>query len=626
MFVMACLSASVALADRPQVSQPGVRPSLTTSGEWVWGAAQRLVPSGVVGPVKGSAPLGGGVANLVYEDASHCVHLFHYTDPLPAGYADQNVMCGVTNRSASVVTHDSYRYFGTADVFARQSSDGHALNRSVTDFGFNGQGNFPFAGVSDLSYGLTGSLPLEVAPVAVVRPTTGELDVVSTYPSTSDLCSSPGNRAWTFELRNISGDPGLWEQVQSGGTWVPRWDPTSNNRQVPIDAAGGRGDREGYDIVGVGDNLGCYNPGTDMWGHPLTHQVWFHEVMCDCYIESGVELGPGDGQNPGDSGSWSTFGVAPVSPGSSTYSKVALFEAYNLPGQASRMDLAVRKSLGNVVCQQWLFHDVAKDNQVALYGDWLPGVGPGNTWVEGGGSTTIPWLCLGKSIENGVPGEAFRGSPSLTAACSPSWCSNDHIVVRTSNNSIVYKLVDGSNPTAPWTILGSAGANSGTRNDPLILSWGDDRLDVFWVDTAGALWHRAATLWSMNGPPQYKFCAGQNATCSNGAFPVSIAYGANGSFNYKMLPANQTIQCNNATFGDPLPGVAKACYTGPAGYRFCQTGDIGLNCAFSGYASVAYGANGRFNYHVFKNGVACSSGLFGFDPYPGKQKYCYIKQ
>jgi hypothetical protein len=60
------------------------------------------------------------------------------------------------------------------------------------------------------------------------------------------------------------------------------------------------------------------------------------------------------------------------------------------------------------------------------------------------------------------------------------------------------------------------------------------------------------------GPAGYTFCANENGTCSFSGGTASVAYGANGSFFYKS--ATGSIACNNATFGDPLPTVGKACY------------------------------------------------------------------
>ena len=57
-------------------------------------------------------------------------------------------------------------------------------------------------------------------------------------------------------------------------------------------------------------------------------------------------------------------------------------------------------------------------------------------------------------------------------------------------------------------------------------------------------------------PTGWTQCAGENGTCSaNG----QVVYGANGWFSQRN--SSGSIACNNATFGDPVPGTAKACYT-----------------------------------------------------------------
>ena len=61
------------------------------------------------------------------------------------------------------------------------------------------------------------------------------------------------------------------------------------------------------------------------------------------------------------------------------------------------------------------------------------------------------------------------------------------------------------------------------------------------------------------GPAGYTFCSSENQTC-NFSGTRSIAYGANGKFNYRN--ATSSIACNNGTFGDPISSVAKACYVG----------------------------------------------------------------
>jgi prepilin-type N-terminal cleavage/methylation domain-containing protein len=54
-------------------------------------------------------------------------------------------------------------------------------------------------------------------------------------------------------------------------------------------------------------------------------------------------------------------------------------------------------------------------------------------------------------------------------------------------------------------------------------------------------------------------CAAEGGGCTI-AGVKSVAYGANGKFNIKAN-ASGTISCNNTTFGDPISGVRKSCYT-----------------------------------------------------------------
>jgi hypothetical protein len=59
---------------------------------------------------------------------------------------------------------------------------------------------------------------------------------------------------------------------------------------------------------------------------------------------------------------------------------------------------------------------------------------------------------------------------------------------------------------------------------------------------------------------------------------------------------NGSASCNNATFGDPIPGVVKQCAIGPQDFTHCA--DEGAQCNFSGTKIVAYGGNGSFIYRV----------------------------
>ena len=69
---------------------------------------------------------------------------------------------------------------------------------------------------------------------------------------------------------------------------------------------------------------------------------------------------------------------------------------------------------------------------------------------------------------------------------------------------------------------------------------------------------RAETI---GGTTSWVPCAVENATCSFSG-THQVRYGASNVFAYKT--ATSSIACNNATFGDPLPGADKACdYASP---------------------------------------------------------------
>jgi len=110
---------------------------------------------------------------------------------------------------------------------------------------------------------------------------------------------------------------------------------------------------------------------------------------------------------------------------------------------------------------------------------------------------------------------------------------------------------------------------------------------------------------------------------------TEVKYGAGN------LWANRTVtdgvHCGNDAFGDPAPGVNKACYykESPApkrGFRshWEKCADEGHNCRFYGQAEVRYGASDRWSNRIVTDGVYCGNNAFG-DPAPGVVKACYIK-
>ena len=60
--------------------------------------------------------------------------------------------------------------------------------------------------------------------------------------------------------------------------------------------------------------------------------------------------------------------------------------------------------------------------------------------------------------------------------------------------------------------------------------------------------------------PSWGRCSGENGFC-NFAGERRIVFGARGKWAFRI--ARNGIQCNTATFGDPINGVVKGCYVDP---------------------------------------------------------------
>jgi hypothetical protein len=124
-------------------------------------------------------------------------------------------------------------------------------------------------------------------------------------------------------------------------------------------------------------------------------------------------------------------------------------------------------------------------------------------------------------------------------------------------------------------------------------------------------------------PGTWSQCSTENGTCSFTG-TMTVAFGANGSFNYATLTNGTT--CSNGVFGDPIVGTTKACYiasVAPTTNVWSQCAAENGTCSFTGTMTVAFGANGSFNYATLTNGTTCSNGVFG-DPIVGTTKACYL--
>lgn len=159
-------------------------------------------------------------------------------------------------------------------------------------------------------------------------------------------------------------------------------------------------------------------------------------------------------------------------------------------------------------------------------------------------------------------------------------------------------------------VTGAIVASNATFGDPIFLA------------------PKAAYFRNAGGPVGFTWCADEGGTCSL-AVASDVAYGANGVFTTRT-GVTGTITASNATFGDPIPNVAKAAYyrasgtrTGPAGYAWCA--DERGSCSFTRAVDVAYGANGSFNFKFGVTGtVAFDNPGFG-DPAPNVAKAGYFR-
>src|ERR1043166_8565097 len=130
-------------------------------------------------------------------------------------------------------------------------------------------------------------------------------------------------------------------------------------------------------------------------------------------------------------------------------------------------------------------------------------------------------------------------------------------------------------------------------------------------------------------------CANENEECKFAGEKI-VKYGADKGWIEKTF--SNGVDCSNKVFGDPAPGIAKACYIkgGKGSFppipapqpqpndEFVKCANENEQCKFAGEKIVKYGADKRWIEKTFSNGVDCSNDVFG-DPAPGIAKACYIK-
>jgi len=118
---------------------------------------------------------------------------------------------------------------------------------------------------------------------------------------------------------------------------------------------------------------------------------------------------------------------------------------------------------------------------------------------------------------------------------------------------------------------------------------------------------------------RWEHCASEGGNCQcNG----TVRYGENGKFAFGN--SSGRLACNNATFGDPIPGVYKQCYCKEGGNSSDNSRPV--TCAWEGetcncHGRVRYGHHGRYNFRNVNGNIGCNNNNFG-DPLVGTRKEC----
>ncbi|HET8841606.1 MAG TPA: hypothetical protein VFN35_09075, partial [Ktedonobacteraceae bacterium] len=222
-------------------------------------------------------------------------------------------------------------------------------------------------------------------------------------------------------------------------------------------------------------------------------------------------------------------------------------------------------------------------------------------------------LAAGKTLHVSYD-QGSTGSFSMSVDTSSNGGSTGVIAVPTFGRSRVVTI----NGTTAWngsSFQGASGISSADQDASYIYFRG--------VQPGSYTLSYPASSTIQPLPGTWTQCAAENGTCSFSG-TMTVAYGANGKFNYATL-TNGTA-CSNSVFGDPILNTVKACYRAPAPPTtnvWVQCAAENSTCSFSGTMTVAFGANGKFNYATLTNGTTCTNGVFG-DPILNTVKSCYL--
>lgn len=128
---------------------------------------------------------------------------------------------------------------------------------------------------------------------------------------------------------------------------------------------------------------------------------------------------------------------------------------------------------------------------------------------------------------------------------------------------------------------------------------------------------------------QLRPCAPEGSPCVLGTQKLA-AFGVSGNLAYKVLTTNP--MCTRASFdgANPAPGQARACYYAPYAPLIFNGNPVLENQTGRAIGTVAYGANGSFNFVTFTSATTftCNNATFAKpdmpDPAFGVHKACYV--
>lgn len=218
------------------------------------------------------------------------------------------------------------------------------------------------------------------------------------------------------------------------------------------------------------------------------------------------------------------------------------------------------------------YHDTTSGNAGALYRD--DGVDIQATTDTGGGYN-VCCIISGEWLEYSVS-IPTPGTYTMELRVARELAGDSHLHVECDGNDLTGLMtVPSTGQWQTWTTITKTGVYLNTINLVIKICCDEGYFNVNWLRftmNGGATPTPAPTPTLTPtptptpypvGPSGYTWCASENQTYTLTG-TCDVAYGANGSFNY-LYGRTGSITFNNATFGDPCPGVVKAGFYKSAG-------------------------------------------------------------